>query len=391
MRIKTLCVLGTRPEAIKMAPVIKKLDGDDNFDNKLCVTSQHNEMLHDVLSLFNLVADFDLDVMSPNQNLSILSALILERMSAVFVNYRPDCVLVHGDTTTALMAALSAYYHKLPIIHIEAGLRTDDIYAPWPEEINRKLTDSLSVLHFAPTNDARRNLLAEGIKAASIFVSGNTVIDALFDICETIKSNPDIQQSLIKQFPYLKKERKFLLVTLHRRENFGTGCKHICLALRRIADLYKNVDIIFPMHLNPNVQRTVRPILENIANVYLIAPVDYLHFVYLMQQAYIILTDSGGIQEEAPSLGKPVIVLREKTERPEALEAGTVIMGGTNKDFITQKVCELLEDPQLYSKISIAINPYGDGLAASRIKNVLLQRFKKQVNASCNTVVADNL
>lgn len=376
MKITTLCILGTRPEAIKMAPVIKMLNGDERFYNKLCITSQHHEMLYNVLNLFKIVADFDLNVMSHNQDLSSLSALILEKMTSVFASFNPDCVLVHGDTTTTLMAALSAYYHKIPIVHVEAGLRTRDIYAPWPEEANRKLTDDLSWLHFAPTNNARLKLLEEGVKAENVYVTGNTVIDALLDICQTIDNDNNLQAFLAKKFQYLKKERKVILVTLHRRENFGDGFRNICFALQKIAKLYPDVDIVLPMHLNPNVQNVARPMLENIFNVYLIKPVDYLSFVYLMRLSYIILTDSGGIQEEAPSLGKPVIVVREKTERPEALEAGTVILGGTNQDFIIEKVCDLLENKQLYSQMSTAFNPYGDGFASNRIVNILLEKFQ---------------
>lgn len=391
MAVKTLCVLGTRPEAIKMAPIIKKLNNDRRFQNKLCITSQHSEMLHSVLDLFQLTPDFDLNVMAPNQSLSSLSALILQKMTDVFAGFVPDCVLVHGDTTTTLMAALSAYYHKIPIIHIEAGLRTNDIYAPWPEEVNRKLTDSLSVLHFAPTNNSRQRLLDEGVKADSIFVTGNTVIDALFDTCATIDANVNIQATLAKQFPFLDKTRKVILVTIHRRENYGVGFQNICSALQKIAARYQNVDIVFPMHLNPNVQKVVRPILENTPNVYLIEPVDYLSFVYLMRLSHIILTDSGGIQEEAPSLGKPVIVLREKTERPEALQAGTVILGGTNTEFITSQVCELLDDKQLYSKMSTAINPYGDGLASKRIINMILQKFQQETIVNSQSELVDDL
>lgn len=375
MTIKTLCIIGTRPEAIKMAPLIKKLSSDVRFSNKLCITSQHNEMLNSVLDLFQLGVDFDLKVMSKNQSLSLLTVKILDGLLQVFKNYTPDCVLVHGDTTTTLAASLSAYYHKIPVMHVEAGLRTGDIYVPWPEEINRKLTDNIAKLHFAPTNQAMDNLLREGVNVNSIFVTGNTVIDALSDVSKTLEENYTLKQLMQKQFAYLTKDRRMILVTSHRRENYGDGFKNMCLALKEIAMTYADIDIVYPVHLNPNVQQIVKPLLVGISNIYLIDPVDYLGFVYLMQQSYLILTDSGGIQEEAPFLGKPVLVLRDKTERIEALAAGTVMLLGTNKDVIVRSVSRLLNNAQEYKKMSEATNPYGDGLASERILNIIAKDF----------------
>ena len=371
MRIKTLCIFGTRPEAIKMVPIIKKLEADPRFSSKLCLTGQHQQMVDSVLNLFQILPDFNLHVMTENQDLSQLTAKILTGLANVFKEYRPDLVLVHGDTTTTLAASISAYYHRIPVAHVEAGLRTGDINSPWPEEANRKLAGALASLHFAPTTGSRRNLLNEGTAPELIHVTGNTVIDALHDMIHKIDTQADLGHQLAQQFPFLTPTRKVILVTGHRRENFGQGFAQICQALANIACQFPDVDIIYPVHLNPSVQQPVKSLLADINNIYLIDPVDYLPFVYLMKHAYLILTDSGGIQEEAPSLGKPVLVMRDKTERPEALEAGTVKLVGTDVEKIVSNVALLLTNDQLYQKISYAQNPYGDGKASERIVNVL--------------------
>jgi len=371
MLINTLCIFGTRPEAIKMAPVIKRLGVDPRFYNKICVTGQHQQMLDSVLSLFELSPDFNLQVMTENQDLSHLTAKILTGLASVFKQFTPDLVLVHGDTTTTLAASISAYYHRIPVAHIEAGLRTGDINSPWPEEANRKLTGTLAKMHFAPTKGSRANLLDEGANPEHIYVTGNTVIDALHDMINKINKQPELKNQLAQQFPYLTPSRKIILVTGHRRENFGQGFARICQALANIARKFPDVDIIYPVHLNPSVQQPVKSLLASINNIYLIDPVDYLPFVYLMKQAYLILTDSGGIQEEAPSLGKPVLVMRDKTERPEALEAGTVKLVGTDVEKIVNNVTRLLTDDQIYQRMSHAQNPYGDGKAAERIVQII--------------------
>ena len=371
MRINTLCIFGTRPEAIKMAPIVKQLEADPRFNSKLCVTGQHQQMLDSVLNLFQISSDFNLHVMTENQDLSQLTAKILIGLAEVFKQYKPDIVLVHGDTTTTLAASISAYYHRIPIAHVEAGLRTGNINSPWPEEANRKLAGALASLHFAPTTGSRRNLLREGTAPEHIHVTGNTVIDALHNMSHKIDTQPDLNDQLARQFSFLTSTRKMILVTGHRRENFGQGFARICQALANIALRFPDVDIIYPVHLNPNVQQPVKSLLAGIKNIYLIDPVDYLPFVYLMKHAHLILTDSGGVQEEAPSLGKPVLVMREKTERPEALEAGTVTLVGTDIEKIVHQVTMLLTDNQLYQNMSQAINPYGDGKSAARIINII--------------------
>lgn len=392
MIINTLCILGTRPEAIKMAPLIKRLNQNSTFNNRLCITSQHQEMLDSVLDLFQLTVDFDLQVMAKNQSLSQLTNKILDGLAGVFKNYTPDCVLVHGDTTTTLASSLSAYYHKIPVMHVEAGLRTGDINLPWPEEINRKLTDSISKIHFAPTDKARENLLREGYNLNSIFVTGNTVIDALSDVSKSLKENVTLKELMKSQFSYLKSKRKMILVTSHRRENYGEGFKNMCMALKKIALTRPDVDIVFPVHLNPNVQQIVKPLLSGIENIYLTDPIDYLGFVYLMQASYFILTDSGGIQEEAPFLGKPVLVLRDKTERMEALEAGTVLLIGTDKNMIEKNVLDLLNNIGQYQKMSSAQNPYGDGSAAEKIIKIIAKYFsvKYKINTKIDTLIEDD-
>ncbi|MDR3442142.1 MAG: UDP-N-acetylglucosamine 2-epimerase (non-hydrolyzing) [Legionella sp.] len=375
MTIKTLCIFGTRPEVIKMAPVIKQLEKNSYFNNKVCVTGQHQQMTTSLFELFKIKPDFNLHVMTANQDLSHLTAKILTGLTDVFKQYTPDCVLVHGDTTTTLAASLSAYYHQIPVVHVEAGLRTGDIYSPWPEEVNRKLAGSLATIHFAPTPKSRQNLLREGVLAEDIFITGNTVIDALFEMVTLLETKAGLKEQLQNQFGFLTSNRKFILVTGHRRENFGQGFEHICKALAQIAAGFPDIDIVYPVHLNPNVQNTVKSLLSGINNIFLIEPVDYLPFVYLMKSSYLILTDSGGVQEEAPSLGKPVLVMREKTERPEAIDAGTVLLVGTDCNEIVAKVALLLNNTALYAKMSGAINPYGDGNAVSRIIDVLSARF----------------
>lgn len=375
MLINTLTIFGTRPEAIKMAPLIQQLNASLRFSNKLCVTGQHQQMLDPVLRLFELVPDFNLNVMTTNQGLSHLTAKILTGLDGVFQQYKPDLVLVHGDTTTTLAAALSAYYHQVPVAHVEAGLRTGNILSPWPEEANRKLTGALSALHFAPTERSRLNLLHEGVPFESIHVTGNTVIDALLAMTHKINTQPGLQHVFEQQFSFLTPTRKMILVTGHRRENFGQGFERICQALASIARRFPAVDIVYPVHLNPSVQGPVKSLLAGIDNIFLIAPVDYLPFVYLMTSSYLILTDSGGIQEEAPSLGKPVLVMRDNTERPEALAAGCVQLVGTNVDKIVSHVSGLLTDDALYQSMSQAQNPYGDGSSAARILDIISQVF----------------
>ncbi|MDX2346824.1 MAG: UDP-N-acetylglucosamine 2-epimerase (non-hydrolyzing) [Legionella sp.] len=382
--IHSLCVFGTRPEAIKMGPVVKQLAAHPQFSNRVCITGQHREMLEPFLEIFKIKLDFSLDVMTPNQSLSELTNNILKGLAGVFKVYRPDVILVHGDTTTTLATALSAYYHRIPVAHVEAGLRTGDIFLPWPEEGNRKLTGALAALHFAPTALSSQNLLREGVSADLIYITGNTVVDALFDVLQQFEADAAFEQSYAKQFPFLTPERRVILVTGHRRESFGDGFQAICRALLQIAKRFPEVDIVYPVHLNPQVQQPVKALLSAISNIYLIDPVDYISFVYLMRKSYFILTDSGGIQEEAPSLGKPVLVMREITERPEAVTAGTVKLVGANQESIIQSVSELLQNMDIYQKMSRAQNPYGDGEAAARMTRILEKVFaqnKKDVFA----------
>ena len=373
MVLKTLCVFGTRPEAIKMAPVIKRLDTTQNIQNKVCVTGQHQEMLDSILKNFNIVPDFNLGVMTKGQTLSSLTASILTKLDEVYEAYKPDLVLVHGDTTTTLAASLSAYYHHLSVAHVEAGLRTGNIYSPWPEEVNRKLTGGLATLHFAPTESARHNLLQEGIPATSIHVTGNTVIDALYEMTKKLASESEYCRELQQQFYYLQANRKMILVTGHRRESFGAGFERICQALAIIALNHPDVDIVYPVHLNPNVEKPVRESLSAINNIYIIAPVDYSSFVYLMKSAYLILTDSGGIQEEASSLGKAVLLMRDITERQESVDAGVVTLVGTNIEKIVSYTNQVLQNTQVHRRMSEVQNPYGDGEASMRIVNIILQ------------------
>jgi len=368
---KILFVFGTRPEAIKMAPVIKEFRKYQNsFDVKVCVTAQHRQMLDQVLNLFEIVPDYDLNIMKPNQDLYDITANVLLSIKDILKRENPDLIFVQGDTTTTFAASLASFYQKVPVAHIEAGLRTYNIYSPFPEEINRQLTTRIAKYHFAPTNRARENLIREGINVDKIYITGNTVIDALLEVIEKIKNKE------IKINNYNITDRKYILITGHRRENFGKGFESICYALKEIAINNPDIDIVYPVHLNPNVQKPVFEILSNIPNVYLIEPLDYEPFVYIMDKSYIILTDSGGIQEEAPSLGKPVLVMRDTTERPEAVEAGTVRLVGTDKEKIVNEVEKLLYDKNEYEKMSKAVNPYGDGKASERVFEILLKEIE---------------
>lgn len=366
---KIMAIFGTRPEAIKMAPVVAelKLAG---FDIKVCVTAQHRQMLDQVLSLFEITPDFDLDLMRENQDLSGITQSCLAGLGKVLDIFRPDWVLVHGDTTTAFAASLAAYYKKVPVAHVEAGLRTGNIYSPWPEEMNRRLVATLATAHFAPTEKAKQNLLHEGVAESAIHITGNTVIDALLDVVQRIKKDMALSVRLADQFAYLDPSRKLILVTGHRRESFGEGFEHICHALKLLGER-KDVEIVYPVHLNPNVQEPVHRILGSLDRIHLIDPLEYLPFVYLMEKAHFLITDSGGIQEEAPSLGKPVLVMRDTTERPEALEAGTVRLVGTEIALIFSEATRLLDDSLHYEKMAKAHNPYGDGLASKRIANIM--------------------
>jgi UDP-N-acetylglucosamine 2-epimerase (non-hydrolysing) len=376
---KVMLVFGTRPEAIKMAPVVKELQKHPGqFQTIVCVTAQHRQMLDPVLSLFHIKPDYDLDIMKPRQDLFDITCQVLQGLRSVLMEAAPDSVLVHGDTTTTMAASIASYYCHTPVGHVEAGLRTHNKFAPFPEEINRKVTGSLADLHFAPTELARQNLLREGVAPETIYVTGNTVIDTLLSIRERIENDPLRKKKLDDDFSFLDNAKKLILVTGHRRENFGGGFGNICQALAEIAGRYPaDVEILYPVHLNPNVQEPVRRILGQgtICNIHLIEPVDYLPFVYLMNRSYLIITDSGGIQEEAPSLGKPVLVMRETTERPEAVEAGTVKMVGTDVRRIVDFAVSLLSDRTEYLKMARAINPYGDGKAAERIAGEMRKRL----------------
>ena len=369
---KVLLVFGTRPEAIKMAPLAIALKAlNDEFEAKVCVTGQHREMLDQVLSLFELEPDFDLNLMKPGQTLADITSGVLKGLNEVFDTWLPDVILVHGDTATTFAASLAAYYHKVQVGHVEAGLRTGNIYSPWPEEANRQLTSVLTQYHFAPTQNSYDNLIKENIDATNIVITGNTVIDALLTVKEKVETDQEMQVTFTQQFDFLDASKKLILVTGHRRENFGQGFEDICLALANIAQKNPEIQIVYPVHLNPNVQKPVNELLSGIDNIKLIEPQDYLPFVYLMNKSYLILTDSGGIQEEAPSLGKPVLVMRDTTERPEAVSAGTVKLVGTNPVVIEDSVMELLENQDLYKKMTEAYNPYGDGTACQKIINFL--------------------
>ena len=372
---KILIVFGTRPEAIKMAPLVKAFQKEKIiFETRVCVTAQHRQMLDQVLDIFDIQPDYDLNIMKPGQDLYDITANVLIGMKAVLSDFNPDIVLVHGDTTTTLSASLAAYYAKVKVGHVEAGLRTNDIYSPWPEEGNRQLTGVLANYHFAPTEISQQNLLVEGKAKNTIFVTGNTVIDALFYVVNRIENNETlkkkIEAELSKQYQ-IKDSRKFILVTGHRRENFGEGFINICEGLKQIAVSNPDIDIVYPVHLNPNVQKPVNEILSNVPNIYLIDPLQYEEFIYLMNKSLFIITDSGGIQEEAPSLGKPVLVMRDTTERPEAVAAGTVKLVGCNKVVLFEEAQILIYDSQAYEKMAKAHNPYGDGKACERIVSLM--------------------
>ena len=378
---KILLVFGTRPEAIKMAPLVKKLqEMPEAFQTIVCVTGQHREMLDQVLRLFEITPDYDLNIMKPNQDLYDITSRILLGMRDVLKEVQPDIVLVHGDTTTSMAAALAAFYQQIPVGHVEAGLRTDNIYSPWPEEMNRLITGRITTHHFSPTPLARENLLKEHVAKEQIIVTGNTVIDALQMVVGKLREDAALASEVanrISEMGYdvhrLDGAKRMVLITGHRRENFGEGFLNICHAIKHLAEQYPEVDFVYPMHLNPNVRKPVLEILgEGAENVFLIEPLDYLPFVYMMQHSTLILTDSGGVQEEAPGLGKPVLVMRDTTERPEAVEAGTVLLVGTNREKIEQGVSQLLDDTEMYRRMSEAVNPYGDGLACERIVKYLL-------------------
>ena len=373
---KILLVFGTRPEAIKMAPLVKKLqEYPEQFQTIVCVTGQHREMLDQVLRLFDITPEYDLNIMKPNQDLYDITSRILLGMRDVLKEVKPDIVLVHGDTTTSMAAALAAFYQQIPVGHVEAGLRTGNIYSPWPEEMNRLITGRITTHHFSPTPLAKENLLREHVNESQIIVTGNTVIDALQMVVKRLAEDKALANEVaakINQMGYdvqrLEDNRHLVLITGHRRENFGEGFLNICHAIKHLAEQYQDVDFVYPMHLNPNVRKPVLEILGDKAeNVFLIEPLDYLPFVYMMQHSTLILTDSGGVQEEAPGLGKPVLVMRDTTERPEAVEAGTVLLVGTNREKIEQGVSMLLDDADCYRRMSEAVNPYGDGLACERI------------------------
>ena len=369
-------VFGTRPEAIKLAPVYHALKANfPQWDIRACSTGQHRQMLDQVLQVFNIEPDFNLSLMELNQDLTDITSRILVGLRKVFSEWQPDLVLVHGDTTTTFATSLAAYYQKVPVAHVEAGLRTGNIYSPWPEEINRKLTGAIAALHFAPTATASANLISEGISSQDIVVTGNTVIDALQYAVGILEKRSDLPRELHETLSSLSRDARIILVTGHRRENFGVGFENICKAIRQIATR-QDVEIIYPVHMNPNVQGPVNMLLGDIQNIHLIAPQDYLPFIYLMRKSYLVLTDSGGVQEEAPSLGKPVLVMRDTTERPEAVIAGTAILVGTVPERIVNECFRLLDDDVFYREMATAKNPYGDGKASERIAIALDSWFK---------------
>ena len=380
---KIMLVFGTRPEAIKMAPLVKEFQKyPENFKTIVCVTGQHREMLDQVLRLFEIVPDYDLNIMKSGQDLYDVTVRVLIGMRDILKNSQPDIVLVHGDTTTSTAAALAAFYQQIPVGHVEAGLRTYNIYSPWPEEMNRQITSRIAKYNFAPTSLSKENLMRENVNENKIFVTGNTVIDALYWVIDRIKQDKALEnnlQSILAKSGYdvnrLVKDKRLVLITGHRRENFGEGFIHMCMAIRELKNKYPEVDFVYPMHLNPNVRKPIHEIfgenLNNLGNMFFIEPLEYFSFVYLMEKSNIVLTDSGGIQEEAPGLGKPVLVMRETTERPEAISAGTVELVGTDYNMIINGVSSLLEDEAAYKKMSKAINPYGDGFACRRIVDIL--------------------
>ena len=364
---KILLVFGTRPEAIKMAPLVKALQKDtEHFETRVCVTAQHRQMLDQVLEVFGITPEYDLNIMAPNQDLYDITAKVLLGLREVLKDFRPDTVLVHGDTTTSMAASLAAFYMQIPVGHVEAGLRTYNMLSPWPEEMNRQVTDRICTYYFAPTEQSKVNLLQENIDAKKIFITGNTLLMAV-DIISTTAGVKEKMARELQEKGYTVGDREYILVTGHRRENFGDGFLHICKAIKELAALHPEMDIVYPVHLNPNVQKPVYELLSGLSNVYLISPLDYLPFIYAMQHSTLLLTDSGGVQEEAPSLGKPVLVMRDTTERPEAVEAGTVKLVGTNAEAIVSNVTALLLDKEMYKRMSETHNPYGDGQACERI------------------------
>ncbi|GGD34994.1 UDP-N-acetyl glucosamine 2-epimerase [Malaciobacter pacificus] len=371
---KVLLVFGTRPEAIKMAPLVKAFEEESSIESKVCVTAQHREMLDQVLEMFDIKPDYDLNIMKPGQDLFDVTSNVLLGLKEVLNDFNPDVVLVHGDTTTTSASSLAAFYNKIKVGHVEAGLRTGDLYSPWPEEANRQITGVLANYHFAPTTTSQNNLLKENKDPKNIIVTGNTVIDALFLALDKIEKNEELKTKIVNSINSqyeLKENKKLILVTGHRRENFGDGFINICEALKTLAINNPDVDIVYPVHLNPNVQKPVKEILSDTKNVFLIEPLQYEQFIYMMNKSYFIITDSGGIQEEAPSLGKPVLVMRDTTERPEAVEAGTVKLVGTNKETIIKEAQNLIDNEEEYNKMSKAHNPYGDGKACERIVNFI--------------------
>lgn len=380
---KVMLVFGTRPEAIKMAPLVKEFQKyPENFQTIVCVTGQHRQMLDQVLDLFEIIPDFDLNIMKQGQDLYDVTARVLTGMRDILREAKPDVVLVHGDTTTSTAAALAAFYQQIPVGHVEAGLRTHNIYSPWPEEMNRQITGRIATYNFAPTLLSKSNLLKEAINPDSIVVTGNTVIDALHQVVTKIKKDSSLDTELAKTLERsgydvsrLRDDRKLVLITGHRRENFGDGFIQMCTAIKDLTRKYPDADFVYPMHLNPNVRKPIHEVfgedLSSLKNMFFIEPLEYLSFVYLMEKSTIVLTDSGGIQEEAPGLGKPVLVMRDTTERPEALDAGTVKLVGTDYNKIVDEVSILLDNAEIYKKMSMAVNPYGDGLACGRIVNFL--------------------
>ncbi len=380
MKKKILIVFGTRPEGIKMSPLVQEFKNfPDKFETKVCVTAQHREMLDQVLEIFEIKPDFDLNIMKKNQDLYDVTSKVILKMRKILREFAPDLVMVHGDTTTTFSTSLASYYQRIDVAHVEAGLRTNKIYSPFPEEINRKLTGSIAKYHFAPTEISKENLLKENVKSENIFITGNTVIDALYLALKKINKNSKLEKNILRFFDENLKnfsfdKDKFILVTGHRRENFGEGFINLCEAIKEIALKYKNFHIIYPVHLNPKVQKPVYEILSGLKNVHLINPLEYLQFIYLMNKSYLLLTDSGGVQEEAPSLGKPVLLMRDSTERPEALKAGTVKLLGTNKNKIIFEVSKLIDDKEHYEKMAKSHNPYGDGNACKKIVEIISMR-----------------
>ena len=373
--MKILIVFGTRPEAIKMCPLVHALKGDSSFDVKVCVTAQHREMLDQVMEIFEILPDYDLNLMKPEQSLEQITSSVLTGMRNVFAEFLPDLVLVHGDTTTTFSTSLACYYNKICLGHVEAGLRTGNLFSPWPEEANRKLTGVIANLHFCPTETSQSNLLAEGVPKDNTSVTGNTVIDSLLWVSDKLEKNDNFKTRLRQDFEFLDNENRTILVTGHRRESFGEGFENICEGLLKIVNEFSDTQIVYPVHLNPNVQEPVNRILGSHSRIHLIEPLDYLPFVYAMKKSFLIITDSGGVQEEAPSLGKPVLVMRDTTERPEAVDAGTVKLVGSDPEKIFHEASKLLNEANEYKKMSYAHNPYGDGKACERIKFKIKELF----------------